>query len=174
MDFLGGDKYYTKIDLKSGYHQIRIKEGDEWKKNFKTIEGLYEWLVMSFGLSNAPSTFMRFMNEVLKDFIGKFVVVYLYDILIFSMSKEEHLDNIRIMLSKLKEEQLTINLDKCDFMKRELVYLGFVLSQGDLKMDEDKVAEILSWSTPKNASEVRSFHGLAQYYRNFITNFSGI
>lgn len=130
---------------------------------------------MPFGLSNAPSTFMRLMNEILKDFNGKFVIVYLDDILIFSKTKEEHLEHIDMVLRRLHEEKLVINLEKCLSMQEELTYLGFVISQGSLKMDKEKVSAILSWPPPRTTvGDVRSFHGLATFYRKFIRNFSHI
>jgi hypothetical protein len=174
MDYLSGAKFFSKIDLKSGYHQIRMREGDEWKASFKTNEGLYEWLVMPFVLTNAPSTFMRLMNEVLKDFIGKFVIVYLDDILIFSKTEEEHLRHLTLVMRRLQQEKLLINLKKSSFMKKELIYLGFVISSNELKMDPEKVKAIKDWLSPRNIFEVRSFHGLASFYRKFIRNFSGI
>jgi hypothetical protein len=174
MDCLSGENYFSKIDLKSGYHQIHMIEGDEWKTAFKTNEGLYEWLVIPFGLTNAPNTFMRLMNEVLKEFIGKFFVVYLDDIVIFSKTKVEHMKHLAVVMGKLQQEKLLINMKKSSFMKTELIYLGFVVSANELKMDPSKVEVIKSWPSPRNVFEVRSFHGLASFYRKFIRNFSGI
>jgi hypothetical protein len=174
MDCLSGERYFSKIDLKSRYHQIRMREGDEWKTVFKTTEGLYEWLVMPFGLTNAPSTFMRLMNKVLREFIGKFVIVYLDDILFYSKLVAEHLKHLATVMQKLQQEKLLINMKKSSFMKTKLIYLGFVISANELRMDPDKVEVIKNWPSPRNVFEVRSFHGLASFYRKFIMNFSGI
>jgi hypothetical protein len=174
MDCLNGTNYFSKIDLKRRYHQICMREGDEWKTTFKTNEGLYEWLVMPFGLTNAPSTFMRLMNEVLREFIRKFVIVYLDDILIFSKTKDEHLKHLAIVMRRLQQEKLLINMKKSSFMKTELIYLGFFISVTELKMDPSKVEVIKNLPSLRNVFEVRSFHGLASFYRKFIRNFSGI
>jgi hypothetical protein len=174
MDFLSGSSYFSKIDLKSGYHHIRMREWDEWKTTFKTNEGLYAWIVMPFGLKNAPSTFMRLMNEVLKYFIRKFVIVYLDHILVFRKTEEEHLRHLRMVLRMLQQEKLLVNLKKCSFMKTKIVYLGFVISSNELNMDPEKVRAIREWNSLRSVFEVRSFHGLASVYRKFIRNFSSI
>ena len=172
LDELHGACYFSKIDLKSGYNQIRIREGDEWKTAFKTKYGLYEWLVMPFGLTNAPSTFMRLMNHILREFIGKFVVVYFDDILIYSTSLDLHIDHLKSVLTVLRKEQLYANLEKCIFCTNHVVFLGFVVSSKGVQVDEEKVRAIQEWPTPKSVTEVRSFHGLASFYRRFVKDFS--
>ena len=174
LDLLSGASIFTKIDLHSGYHQIQIRPGDEWKMAFKTKDGLFEWLVMPFGLTNAPSTFMRVMMQVLKPFLGKFVVVYFDDILIFSHCLQDHLDHVQQVLETLKREQLYVNRGKCSFMKKQVYFLGFIISDQGVEADPTKVQAIKSWLAPRNFFEVRSFHGLATFYRCFIRNFSTI
>src|SRR3954469_18340771 len=174
LDELSGAAIFSKIDLRSGYHQIRMKEGDEWKTAFKTKFGLYEWLVMPFGLTNAPSTFMRLMNHVLRHFIGKFVVVYFDDILIYSRNESEHSAHIRQVLQVLRANKLYGNLDKCTFCKDKVIFLGYVVSKNGVEVDASKIEAIQNWPTPMNVSQVRSFHGLAGFYRRFVKYFSTI
>ncbi|GJT07903.1 RNA-directed DNA polymerase [Tanacetum coccineum] len=174
LDQLAGARLFSKIDLRSGYHQIRIKPGDEWKTAFKTKDGLYEWLVMPFGLSNAPSTFMRLMTQVLRPFMGKFVVVYFDDILIYSQTKEEHLGHLQKVMKALADNDLFVNLKKCTFLTNKLLFLGYIVSSDGIHVDETKVQAVRDWPSPKTLSEVRSFHGLATFYRRFVRNFSSI
>jgi hypothetical protein len=172
LDELCGSIIFSKIDLRSGYHQIRMKIGDEWKRAFKTKFCLYEWLVMPFSLTNAPSTFMRLMNHVLREFIGKFVVVYFDDILIYSKSFDERIDHIRQVLNVLRAEKLYGNISKCTFCTDRVVFLGFVVTAEGIQVDENKIRAIKDWPVPKNVSQVRSFHGLAGFYQRFVKDFS--
>jgi len=174
LDELSGAIIFTKIDLRSGYDQIRMKEGDEWKTTFKTKFGLYEWLVMPFGLTNAPSSFMRLMNHVLRSFIGKFVVVYFDDILIYSKSLDEHVEHIQSVLAVLCEQKLYANLDKCTFCTDKVVFLGFFVSGRGVKVDEEKINAVREWMPPQNASQVHSFLGLVGFYWRFVKDFSTI
>ncbi|KAK1628385.1 hypothetical protein QYE76_002700 [Lolium multiflorum] len=174
LDELSGATIFSKIDLRSGYHQIRMAIGDEWKTTFKTKLGLYEWLVMPFGLSNAPSTFMRLMNHILRPLIGKSVVVYFDDILIYSKTLEDHVQHVREVLCILRHEKLFANLPKCTFAQNKLVFLGFVVSANGIEVDSSKVDAIHNWPTPTTVGQVRSFHGLAGFYRRFVKDFSTI
>ena len=174
LDMMVGSVIFSKIDLRSGYHQIRIRPGDEWKTSFKTKDGLYEWLVMPFGLTNAPNTFMRVMMQVLKPFIGRFVVVYFDDILISSRSYEDHEEHLKQVMRTLRAEKFCINLKKCTFMSPSVIFLGFVVSSKGVETDPEKIKAIVDWSVPTNIHEVRSFHGMATFYRRFIRNFRSI
>nr|KYP49720.1 Retrovirus-related Pol polyprotein from transposon gypsy [Cajanus cajan] len=174
LDELHGALIFSKIDLKSGYHQIRIKEGDEWKTAFKTKFGIYEWLVMPFGLTNAPSTIMRLMNHVLRDCIGRFVVVYFDDILIYSKSLKDHLRHLRDVLLILRDNHLYANLEKCTFCQENVNFLGFIVGKEGVKVDPKKVKAIQEWPTPKSVGDIRCFHGLASFYRRSVKDFSTI
>ncbi|CAA7062471.1 unnamed protein product [Microthlaspi erraticum] len=174
LDQIGRASIFSKLDLKSGYHQIRIRPGDEWKTAFKTREGLFEWMVMPFGLSNAPSTFMRVMNQALRPFIGKFVVVYFDDILIFSSDLKSHLEHLEAVLLVLRRDKLFAARQKCVFGSSQVLFLGYIISDRGLSVDPSKVEAIKSWPTPKSVSDVCSFHGLASFYRRFVHHFSNI
>ena len=155
--------------MHSGYHRVRVAEQDAWKTAFITKQGLHEWLVMPFGLTNAPATFMRLMNDALRPFLDDFVIVYLYDILIFSKMWEEHLNHVKQTLDVLKKEKLDVKLSKCEFGKTSLNYFDHIVGGGELKIDPSKVAVIVNWPKPKSATEVRSFLGATQYWRKFIS-----
>ena len=165
---------FTKLDLKSGYHQIRIRPGDEWKMTFKTRKGLYEWMVMSFGLSNRPSTFICVMNKALQPFINKFVVVYFDDILIYTANLELHLQHIHEVLCVLQRDKFFAVVKKCIFMTPKVLFLGYVVLGDGLRVNKSKIEAIRQWSLPHSITEVRSFYGLAVFYRQFIPYFSSI
>ncbi|CAJ2645092.1 unnamed protein product [Trifolium pratense] len=172
MDQLVGACVFSKIDLRSGYHQIRVKTEDIPKTAFRTRYGHYEYSVMPFGVTNAPGVFMEYMNRIFHSFLDKFVVVFIDDILVYSKSEEEHKEHLRIVLQILKEKKLYAKLSKCEFWLKEVSFLGHVISSGRIAVDPAKVDAVLQWGTPESVSEIRSFLGLAGYYRRFIEGFS--
>ena len=174
LDQLAGAKILSKLDLQNGYHQVRIHTRDEWKTAFKTKEELYEWLVTPFGLSNTPSTFMRLMTEVMRPFTGKFVVIYFDDILIYNRSPDDHETHLQAVCAKHQSKQLVANINKCIFLRPSITFLGFVVSAAGIAVDPGKTAAIRDWPVPKSPFEVRSFHGLAQFYCRFVRNFSSL
>jgi hypothetical protein len=174
FDRLSGAKVFSRIDLRSRYYQIMIKEGDEEKTTCRTRYGSYEFMVMPFGLTNAPATFYILMNDIFRQWLDDFVVVYIDDILIYSSSLEEHAEHLRKVFQRLKENKLYAKLEKCEFGVTEMDFLGHRITQEGLMMDDHKVKAILDWEPPKSVPALRSFLGLASYYRKFIKNFAKI
>jgi hypothetical protein len=167
-------KIFSKIDIRSGYHQMRINDEDIIKTTFRTRYGHYEFMVVSFGLSNAPVVFMCLMNGVFRDYLDKFVIVFLDDILVYSKTEEEHEQHLRMVLQVLREHQLYAKLSKFSFYQRQIHYLGHIISKEGIVVDPEKVEAIQEWSVPRNVVEVRYFMGLVGYYRRFIDGFSRI
>jgi hypothetical protein len=168
---LHGVCVFSKIDLQSGYHQLKIRECDILKTAFVPRYGLYEYTMMSFGLTNASTYFMYLMNKVFMHYMDKFVVVFIDDILIYSRSEEEHL---RLVLQKLRDHSLYAKLSKCEFRLKQVSFLGHIISKGGISMDPSKIQDVLSWNAPTSISDIRCFLGLAEYYRRFIKGFSKI
>ena len=174
FDQLQGASWFSKIDLRSGYHQLKIREQDVPKTAFRTRYGHYEFLVMSFGLTNAPAAFMDLMNRVCRPMLDRSVIVFIDDILIYSKSEEDHARHLKEVLQKLRDEKLYAKFSKCAFWLREVQFLGHVINSSGIMVDPAKVEAVMNWATPKSPSEIRSFLGLAGYYRRFIQDFSKI
>jgi hypothetical protein len=174
FDQLVGAKVFSKIDINSGYHQIKIRASDIPKTAFSTRYGLYEFLVMSFGLTNAPAYFMYLMNSVFMPELDKFVVVFIDDILVYSKNEDEHTKHLHIVLQRLHDHRLYAKLSKCDFWLREIKFLGHTISQDGISVDPEKVQEVMNWKPPTTVQQIQSFLGLAGYYRRFILDFSRI
>jgi hypothetical protein len=174
FDQLVRAKVFSKIDLRSGYHQIKIRASDIPKTSFSTRYGLYEYLVMSFGLTNVPAYFMYLMNSVFMPELDKFVVVFIDDILVYSRNEEEHASHLHVVLQRMREHYLYAKLSKCDFWLKEIKFLGHTISQDCIAIDPDKVQEVMNWKPPTTVRQIRSFLGLAGYYRRLIPNFSQI
>jgi RNase H-like domain found in reverse transcriptase/Reverse transcriptase (RNA-dependent DNA polymerase)/Integrase zinc binding domain/Chromo (CHRromatin Organisation MOdifier) domain/Aspartyl protease len=171
-DRIGGAVIFTKLDLRVGYNLIRMKEGEEWKTAFRTRYGHFEYLVMPMGLTNAPATFMRLMNNVLAECLDIFAVVYLDDILIYSKNYKEHVKHVHRVLTMLREANLLLKPEKCEFHVKETEFLGHIVSVDGIKMSQEKVRAVLDWPPPKTVTEVQSFLGFANYYRRFIRNYA--
>ena len=174
FDRLSKAEYFTKLDLRSGYWQVRVAEGDEAKTTCVTRYGSFEFLVMPFGLTNAPATFCNLMNDVLFDFLDTFVVVYLDDIVIYNPNLEDHLAHLEKVFDRLREHRLYVKMEKCEFAQAEIKFLGHMISKSLIRMDGAKVAAIRDWPAPTKVTELRSFLGLANYYRRFIKGYSKI
>uniref|UniRef100_A0A0A9G9I5 Reverse transcriptase domain-containing protein n=1 Tax=Arundo donax TaxID=35708 RepID=A0A0A9G9I5_ARUDO len=171
LDELAHAAWFTQLDFCSGFHQIRMASGEEFKTAFQTHSGHYEFCVMPFGLSGAPPTFQGAMNQMLAPMLRKYVLVFMDDILIYSLTLEDHVQHLAQVLSVLKAHQFQVKRSKCSFAQRRLAYLGHVISEHGVATDPEKVSAVRDWPSPTNAKELRSFLGLAGYYRKFVRHF---
>jgi hypothetical protein len=174
FDQMRGARVFSMIDLRSGYHQMKIRPSNIPKMAFSTRYDLYEFTVMSFGLTNAPAYFMNLMNKVFMEYLDRFIVVFIDDIIIYSKSDSDHVEHLRLVLHKLRDNQLYAKYRKCEFWINEVPFLGHIISNGGISVDHVKVKEIMACSIPTTVTEVQSFLGLAGYYRRFIEGFSKI
>ena len=172
FDQLKGERVYSKIDLRTGYHQLRVREADIPKTEFRTRYGHFEFTVMPFGLTNALVEFMDLMHRVFQPYLDQFVMVFMDDILIYSQSEREHEDHLRVVLQLLRDYQLYAKFSKCDFWLTEVRFLWHLVSASGVSVDPEKVEAMMNWERPKLVFEIRSFLGLAGYYMRFIENFS--
>ncbi|XP_078794519.1 uncharacterized protein LOC101163464 isoform X2 [Oryzias latipes] len=167
-------KIFSKLDLRNAYHLVRIREGDEWKTAFKTPLGHYEYLVMPFGLTNAPAVFQRLVNDVLRDFLNRFVFVYLDDILIYSSDPDQHEHHVRLVLERLLENRLYVKAEKCEFHVSTIPFLGYIIEAGNIRPDPAKIEAVTQWEVPQSRKKLQQFLGFANFYRRFIRNYSSI
>ena len=174
FDQLRGASVFSKIDLRSGYYQLRVKEVDVPKTAFRTRYGHYEFLVMPFGLTNAPTAFTDLMNRVFSPYLDQLVVVFIDDILVYSKDAQKHEHHLRIVLQTLRENQLFTKLSKCEFWLKEVSFLGHIVFAEGIRVDPVKIEAVVNWKSPRNVNKVRSFLGLAGYYRRFVQEFSVI
>uniref|UniRef100_A0A4W5KJC1 ribonuclease H n=1 Tax=Hucho hucho TaxID=62062 RepID=A0A4W5KJC1_9TELE len=169
-----GARFFTKLDLRSAYNLVRIREGDEWKTAFSTTSGHYEYLVMPYGLMNAPSVFQSFVDEIFRDLHGQGVVVYIDDILIYSATRSEHVSLVRKVLGRLLEHDLYVKAEKCLFFQQSVSFLGYRISTSGVEMENDRKSAVLDWPTPTTVKEVQRFLGFVNYYQRFIRGFGQV
>ena len=174
LDRVQGCKVFSVIDLKNAFNLIRVREGDEWKTAFRTHLGLFEYTVMPFGLTNAPATFQAYVQDTLRDILDVVCVVYLDDILIFSRTQEEHDHHCQMVLERLRKGRLFANIEKCEFDRAEVEYLGYILGAQGVKMNPKKLQTVMDWPLPSSIKDVQSFLGFSNFYRRFIKNYSHI
>lgn len=174
LEQLSKAKIFTKLDIVAAFNRLRIAKGDEWKTAFRTRYGLFEYLVMPFGLANAPSSFQEFINDTLRPFLDRFATAYIDDILIYSRNLQEHKQHVHLVLEKLQEAGLQVDIDKCEFHQTEVKYLGLILTTEGIRMDPEKVSAVVEWQRPSNVKEAQGFLGFANFYRRFIKGYSSV